>query len=92
MQCRIADLRCKEVINICDGLRMGYVDDVLLDTACGKILAIVVFGPCKILGLFGRTEDYIINWDKIVRIGDDIVLVEVKGEHNRVKHDRRLHL
>ena len=28
MQCRIRDLRCKEVINICDGCRLGFVGDV----------------------------------------------------------------
>ncbi len=28
MQCRITDLRCKEVINICDGKRIGYAEDV----------------------------------------------------------------
>ena len=28
MQCRMVELRCKEVINICDGCRIGYVGDV----------------------------------------------------------------
>ena len=28
MQCRITDLRCKEIINICDGKRIGYAEDV----------------------------------------------------------------
>ena len=30
MQCRIADLRCKEVVNICDGCRLGYAGDLEL--------------------------------------------------------------
>ena len=31
MQCRMVELRCKEVINICDGSRLGYVgDDIIL--------------------------------------------------------------
>ena len=25
MNCRFADFRCKEVINICDGCRLGFV-------------------------------------------------------------------
>lgn len=89
MQCRIADLRCKEVINVCDGFRLGFVDDVLLDVSCGKILALVVPGPCKYLGIFGRTEDYVIYWENVVKIGNDIVLAEVKGDHHRIKRERR---
>ncbi len=85
MQCRIADLRCKEVVNICDGFRLGYVEDILLDTMTGKIVALVVPGPCKFLGLFFPGDDYIIQWDCVSRIGDDLILVEVKGEKPRAK-------
>ena len=84
MKCRIADLRCKEVINICDGSRLGFVDDVVVEVVDGRILAIVVPGPCRFLGLFGREDDYVIGWDCIIRIGDDIILVDVK-EHKREK-------
>lgn len=89
MNCRIADLRCKEVINICDGFRMGYVCDVLLNSATGQILAIVVPGQCRFFGLFGREDDYIIPWDCIRRMGDDIILVEVNGAYRREKRPKR---
>ncbi|MCR4772289.1 MAG: YlmC/YmxH family sporulation protein [Oscillospiraceae bacterium] len=85
MQCRIEDLRRREVINICDGMRMGYVDDVLIDISCGRVAAVVVPGPCRFFGLFGRGDDFIIPWESIVRIGSDLILVEVKGEHRRMK-------
>ncbi|MBP5166301.1 MAG: YlmC/YmxH family sporulation protein [Oscillospiraceae bacterium] len=85
MQCRIEDLRCREVINICDGMRMGYVDDVLIDTSCGRVVAVVVPGPCRFFGLFGRGDDYVISWECIVRIGSDLILAEVKGEYRRMK-------
>ena len=90
MQCRIADLRCKEVINVCNGHRMGYVDDFLLDVADGRIIALVVPGHCRILGIFGREDDYIIGWERIKRIGEDIILVEISGEYRREKRKRRL--
>ena len=89
MRCRIADLRCKEVINICDGLRMGFVCDVILNTVTGQLLAIVVPGPCRFLGLFGREDDYVIPWECIRRIGDDIILTEVEGAYRREKRERR---
>lgn len=88
MQCRIADLRCKEVINVCNGFRLGFVCDVLLDTATGRILALVVPGPCRFFGLFWREDDFIIPWDCIKRIGDDIILVEVDGAFRREKRRR----
>ncbi|MDR0818652.1 MAG: YlmC/YmxH family sporulation protein [Oscillospiraceae bacterium] len=88
MECKIADMRCKEVINICDGMRMGFVDDVLFNIIDGRMIALIVPGPAKLFGLFGREDDYVIPWERIMRIGDDIIIVEIK-EHSRRKRDRR---
>ena len=74
---RIADLQCKEVVNITDGCRLGYVSDVELDILTGKVVAIVVPGKCRFFGLFGRADDYVIPWQCIRRFGEDIILVEV---------------
>ncbi len=73
---RFTLLRCKEVINICDGSRLGYVGDVELRVPEGEVTALIVFGPCRFFGLFGRGEDYYIPWDCIRRIGDDTILVD----------------
>ena len=32
MNCRLTDIRHKEVISACDGCRIGFVDDVIVDT------------------------------------------------------------
>ena len=74
---RIAYLQCKEVVNITDGCRLGYVSDVELDILTGKVVAIVVPGKCRFFGLFGRADDYVIPWQCIRRFGEDIILVEV---------------
>ncbi len=76
MRCRIVDLRGKEVINVCDGCRLGYPYDVEIDAVTGRLVAIVVPGPCKYFGLFGRGDDYVVPWEAIRRIGDDIILVD----------------
>ena len=76
MNCRFTDLRCKEVINICDGCRLGYVGDAELKLPEGEIVAIIVPGPCRFLGLFGRGEEYYIPWGCIKKIGDDIILID----------------
>ena len=46
---RIADLQCKEVVNITDGSRLGYVGDVEIDVLTGRVVAIVVPGRCRFL-------------------------------------------
>lgn len=76
MQCRMRDFRCKEVINICDGCRLGFVGDVDVRLPDGQVAAIVVFGPCRFFGLFGRGEEYYIPWECIRQVGDDIILID----------------
>ena len=49
---------------------------LIIDTDTGRVTAIMVPGPCRFLGLFGRDSDYIIPWGCIRRIGEDIILVE----------------
>ncbi len=73
---RMYDLRQKEVINAQDGTRYGFVSDLEIDTTEGKVIAVVVPGPGRVLGVFGREQEYRIPWEKIKKIGDDIILVE----------------
>jgi YlmC/YmxH family sporulation protein len=75
VNCRIIDMRHKEVINIKDGTRLGCVCDVEIDTVNAKVLAIVVYGRLRCFGLFGREDDIIIKWQDIQVIGDDTILV-----------------
>ena len=60
MMCRFSQLRRKEVINICDGSRLGCVGDLELCIPEGTVKALIVFGPCRFFGLFGRGEDIIL--------------------------------
>ena len=76
MLCRFTALRRKEVINLCDGCRLGYVGDVEVTVPEGAVKAIIVFGPCRFFGLFGRGEEFYIPWECIQRIGDDIILID----------------
>ena len=73
---RFSELRNKEIIHVCEGTRLGYLNDVCIDTDTGRVTAIMVPGPCRFLGLFGRDSDYIIPGGCIRRIGEDIILVE----------------
>ena len=74
---RACDLRQKEVINVVNASRLGYVYDVEINFETGNIDAIIVPGKPRILGVIGKKDDYVIPWDNIVRVGEDIVLVEM---------------
>jgi YlmC/YmxH family sporulation protein len=74
---RASDFRQKEVINLTDGKRLGFVYDVEINMENGKVEAIIVPGSGKLLGLFGRDTDYVIPWQSIKRVGEDIILINM---------------
>ena len=76
MLSRIGDLRNRDVINIRDGVRIGLLGDVELDTQTASLAAIVVYGRPRLFGLFGHEEDYVIPWSDIRMLGEDAVLVD----------------
>ena len=83
MQEKFSEFRRKEIINVCDGCRLGFVSDLELELPVGRVLALIVPGPRRFLGLFGREYDYCIPWPCIRRIGDDIILVDVALDQMR---------
>ena len=87
MNCKLTDLNCKEVICICDGRRLGFVADAIVELPQGRILSIIVPAPMR-LPTLGRREDYIIPWDCIKKMGPDIILVDIKPEQCRMPRPR----
>lgn len=86
MNCRIVDMRNKDVVNIKDGTRLGFVSDVEVDTATAKLVSIIIYGRLKCFGLLGREDDCIIDWCDIEVIGEDTILVNCTPKrhcHNR---------
>ncbi|MCL2563634.1 MAG: YlmC/YmxH family sporulation protein [Oscillospiraceae bacterium] len=79
----ITDLRYKEIINLQNGNRLGFVYDAEITMPEGQVTALIVPGPARFFGLFGRGEDMVIPWEKISKIGADIILVEIDGEPRR---------
>lgn len=71
------DFKHKEVINIKDAKRLGFVQDVTADFETGMIKEIIVPGNNKFFNLFSTGGEVIIPWNCIRRIGEDIILVEI---------------
>ena len=75
---KISELQSKDVVSIADGKRLGQIGDLDIDLENGMIRAIIVPGQGKFLGMFGNGQDYVIPWSQIVKIGADVVLVEMR--------------
>lgn len=76
----IRNLQQKEVINICDASRVGYVCDVIVGCN-GCVEQLVV--PCSngIFSAFIKNKVYCIPWCDVVKVGEDIILVNVKSDN-----------
>lgn len=71
------DLKQKEVINIVDAERLGYICDVDIDFENGRLRSVII--PRRSgFRLFGKREEYVIPWEKIVSVGRELVLVRVE--------------
>ena len=71
------DFRHKEVVNINNGKRLGFVQDVCANLETGWITSIIVPGGKKLMSMFAKEDDIVIEWEKIKCIGDDIILVDI---------------
>ena len=72
-----SELKRKELINVQDGKRLGFIQDLDIDLYRGEIRALIVPGPNKLLSVFGKEKNYIIEWKDIVKIGSDVILVDL---------------
>jgi YlmC/YmxH family sporulation protein len=71
------DFKHKEVINVTNAKRLGYVQDVCADLGTGTITSIIVPGEKKIKNMFSGNENIEIPWQNIKCIGEDVILVEI---------------
>ena len=82
MNCRMTEFRYKDVVNLKNGLRLGYVSDVEVDMKTAALTAVVIYGKARFFGIFGKKEDIVIPWENIEVIGEDTILVNYNDEKN----------
>jgi len=74
---RASEFRQKEVINIADGRRLGFVSDVEVNLEDGRIEAIIIPGGGRFFGFIGKDNEYVIPWERVKKVGEDIILVDM---------------
>ncbi|HAF17376.1 MAG: YlmC/YmxH family sporulation protein [Thermacetogeniaceae bacterium] len=73
---KISELRLHDVINVIDGRRLGMIRDIDIDVETGRVRSIILPGNNRVFNFFAKSEEVIIPWEKIVKIGVDVILVE----------------
>lgn len=72
----LSDLQLKEVVDISTGRRIGSIIDVIISTS-GNISKIVLEesrGGRKFLNT--NKEEVYLDWGQLIKIGDDIILID----------------
>lgn len=82
---RFCELQEKDVINVKDCKCFGRVRDLDLDECKGLICALIVPGPGKWFGCIGKEFELFIPWENVVKIGPDIILVDIDEKECRHK-------
>ena len=84
MEVSFSELRAKEVINTQDGRKLGRICDVVLCYPDGRWVGVVVPGG---RGFSFKKNSLFIDLRRIVKIGEDVILVDVglPQQQNRPK-------
>ncbi len=77
---RISDLRDREIVNMSDGRKLGIFDDLDLDVEKGYVKALIISGKSGFLNFFSEEHDSIVPWDKIIKIGQDVIIADLSKE------------
>lgn len=77
----------KEIVNLCDGSRLGIIadSDLLIDEKTGKIIALLIPDEKGIFNLFSSASLLEIPWESIKKIGNDMIIIELEDSKKK-KH------
>lgn len=76
--CSINNLKMMEVIDINTGSKLGYIKDFFIDCTEYKIISFII--PRERSSIFSKDENIELSWSKIIKIGVDVILVDVGEE------------
>lgn len=73
---RLSDLQSKNIVNMVDGRNIGSIIDANVDKA-GNIESLVIETNKKFLS-FSKDDDLLVLWKDIAKIGEDVILINLK--------------
>ena len=81
-QYSFTEMSRKTVINVADGRELGHVCDMIFNN-CGGVLGFVVPGKKSFFKSLTSADNLFIPWNRIIKIGSDVILVELIGNNAR---------
>ena len=77
---RVSDIMDKEIINVKNGKKMGFITDIDIDVNEGRVVSFYTTGEGS-GGFFSRGVDMdVIFWNDILKIGCDTIIVNIGSE------------
>lgn len=73
------ELRKLEIVNLCDGKRLGYATDFVFDRDDARILSLILPGSDGFFGI-GKEDGLEIPWRMIECFGEDTILVRLSQQ------------
>lgn len=81
LETSFCELRKKEVVNLEDGKRLGHFIDMVFELNSGRILGFVLPSLNRFFGLFKSNQDIFVPYQSILKIGEDVIMVELSGSY-----------
>ena len=85
--CSTEDIRKKEIINLCDGARLGGATEFEISVCDAKSLALII-PPGGWFGI-GKGDSIVVPWENIECIGEDTILVKLESLNMRNSDKRK---
>ena len=83
---RISDIMEKEIINVKNGKKLGFITDIDLDVENGKVSSFSITGSSG--NFFSRgAEIDTVCWRDILRIGCDTIIVSIGSNFDKNQID-----
>ena len=83
---RLSDLTGREVIDLGDGGRLGFIEEceLVFEGSSGRINALVVPKRGWFSALIGDKKEATIPWNTIKRIGEEVIIVDLNHAYERM--------
>lgn len=73
---RLSDLQDKTVVNLIDGKDIGNIIDLSISED-GRTEGLIVEKHKFIISYFTSKKEFVVKWNQIEKIGEDVILVKV---------------
>lgn len=79
---KLSQITKKDVINEQEGVKLGRIHDLEIDPASGKILNVKI-QSLNIRSFLSTKNGIEIPWNKIIKIGNDVIIVDGDSIYNQ---------